>query len=579
VLAIADENNPVYPDNLAKTCGACHDDPAFAEQFPWNIKRPAEMYSLSVHGKLVEEGCMDAANCSLCHGKHDIKNRIQPGSSISSFNVPDTCGQCHEEITREYKESVHWIYAKKGVKQAPVCNDCHSEHATHAINTLHEEEEVRKIQEETCHRCHSNPLMAKKFNTTGEQSLNYQDSYHGLAVMRGDLDAATCIDCHGVHKILPKLHPQSSIHVDNVKETCKACHEKASDLFSMSYSHKTESAKAFAVETWVRRIYIWLISLVIGGMLVHNGIIFIAEMRRRRSREKKRPVLTRLSINEVTQHAFLVTSFVLLAITGFLLKYPDSWWAGGLAKLGMTESARQMIHRVAAVVIMVLGFYHVIYLIFTARGRRLLGQILPRLRDIGEVWTTLRYYLRSGRKAPQSERFDYTEKAEYWALIWGTVVMAITGLVLWFPTMVGDWAPLWFIKVNEIIHFYEAILATLAILVWHLFFVIFHPKYPMEFTWLDGNMSLERYKHHHGQHFRTMLADWKANQAGIRDSLESDTREFVAQLEKRDYDPDEIIESVLNGDGEMREWVETRLKEFEASAAEKEPGDKGGGAE
>jgi cytochrome b subunit of formate dehydrogenase len=76
--------------------------------------------------------------------------------------------------------------------------------------------------------------------------------------------------------------------------------------------------------------------------------------------------------------------------------------------------------------------------------------------------------------------------------------MAITGLVLWFPARAVDWFPAWIVAASQTVHFYEAWLATLAILVWHFFFVIFHPDaYPLSFTWMDGRMLEDTAEHEH----------------------------------------------------------------------------------
>ncbi len=95
-------------------------------------------------------------------------------------------------------------------------------------------------------------------------------------------------------------------------------------------------------------------------------------------------------------------------------------------------------------------------------------------------------------------RFTYAEKAEYWALVWGMFVMASTGLMAWFKVGVGERVPGWWIDVAITIHWYEAVLATLAIIVWHLYGVMFDPDaYPMNWAWYDGKMSIEPYEHEH----------------------------------------------------------------------------------
>lgn len=562
IKKVDNPSSSVYPTNLAATCGKCHDNPELVKKYNIGIVSPGKTYKNSVHGILVQKGRMDAATCTMCHGVHDIKNKVQPSSKISSFNIPQTCGQCHQKESEEYQKSIHWIRAKQGFRESPVCNDCHSEHSIQSISAVDKREEARKLQEKTCMVCHENPMIAERFGINGGQAKSYQDSYHGLAVMRGDKDAAMCIDCHGVHKILPKEHPESKVNVANVTNTCKRCHTNATPVFSQSYSHKTENETASKIENLVANIYFWLIISVIGGMVLHNLLIFIYEIRKKKKRIEGEITIPRFTKSEVIQHFLLLISFITLAITGFALKYNQSWWAELLKTFGMTETARQYIHRGAAVILIGTGLYHIIYLISTARGREVLKNLIPTYNDVLDAKDTILYYLRIKKQKPIYDKYDYTEKAEYWALIWGTVVMGLTGFILWFPTVVGDWAPVWLIKVSELIHFYEAILATLAILVWHWFFVIFHPhEYPMSLTWIDGKMTLHNYRHHHEKHFRRVVLEWKEYQLGKRDykKLSNSTILFTSTLKKNGLNPDVIIDSELDNDPELKAWLEEKL--------------------
>lgn len=549
VLAIDDENNKVHFTSLTETCASCHDNPEFVKKFSMSMAHPGESYTQSVHGQLVQAGELKQATCIKCHGKHDIKNRVQPGSKIVSFNIPKTCGECHQKITEEYLQSTHWLQAKRGIKNSPVCNDCHNEHSIQAVNTQNKKDEIRKIQENTCFNCHQDPVIAKRYDLSGDQPVQYQDSYHGLAAVRGDPDAALCVDCHNVHKILPKQHPESSVHPSNVTQTCKSCHEDATDVFSKSYSHYTESATAQAVEYWTRVIYMVLIIVVIGGMLFHNGIILNFEIRKLRKKSKNVITLTRLTPNEVVQHLILFLTFTVLAITGFALKYPDAWMLKWLEWIGVTETVRQYTHRGAGVLLLLLGGYHVLYLLFTRRGRDVLSNLSLNWGDVKDLLKNILFFLSLKKEKPAFGQFDYTEKIEYWALVWGTFIMGITGFVLWFPIFFSKWVPyIWFIKVNEIIHFYEAILATLAIFIWHFFFVIFHPKeYPMSFTWVDGKMSIAHYRSHHEKHFQCIMTEWTEYKNGkrSRDQFSHATELFVSELEKHGQNPDDIIQHEL----------------------------------
>jgi len=245
---------------------------------------------------------------------------------------------------------------------------------------------------------------------------------------------------------------------------------------------------------WVRMIYIALIALVIGAMFLHNAIIWRSKAIARRKMQN--PMMVRMTTTQRWQHLILFVSFIVLVITGFALKYPDSWIA---ELLGMSERLRGIVHRVAGVVLIAEGIYHIFYLLAAREGRRMLRDIAPRPKDAFDVWTAMLYYLGLSSRKPEFGRFTYGEKAEYWALVWGTALMGLTGVMMWAKVWVGNLLARWWVDVATAVHFYEAILATLAIVVWHFYQVFFDPDvYPMNWAWWDGKMPVEHYRHEHG---------------------------------------------------------------------------------
>src|SRR5437016_7415958 len=123
----------------------------------------------------------------------------------------------------------------------------------------------------------------------------------------------------------------------------------------------------------------------------------------------------------------------------------------------------------------------------------------------------MRYYRGHGPKKPEFARFNYAEKAEYWALVWGLMVMAGTGIMLWAKISFSTLLPRWWLDIATAIHLYEAILATLAIVVWHFYQVFFDPDvYPMNWAWWDGKMSFEHYREEHGLDAETLLEATRA---------------------------------------------------------------------
>jgi cytochrome b subunit of formate dehydrogenase len=145
------------------------------------------------------------------------------------------------------------------------------------------------------------------------------------------------------------------------------------------------------------------------------------------------------------------------------------------------------------------GIYHLFYVVQAREGRRLLRDIAPRRADAFDAFKAMRYYLGFSPDKPAFGRFNYAEKAEYWALVWGTALMGVTGIMLWAKVWVGNLLGRWGVDVATAIHYYEAILATLAILVWHFYQVFFDPDvYPMNGAWWDGKMPLDHYREEHG---------------------------------------------------------------------------------
>jgi cytochrome b subunit of formate dehydrogenase len=263
------------------------------------------------------------------------------------------------------------------------------------------------------------------------------------------------------------------------------------------------------VVRWVRWIYVPLILLVIGAMFMHNAIIWRSKtMARRRTQN---PFLTRMTLNQRWQHLILLLSFIVLVITGFALRFPETWFAH---TLGMGENLRGILHRIAGVALMGAGIYHLYYVAFVREGKKLIRDLMPGPKDAVDVWITMRYYLGLSKEKPKFGRFTYAEKAEYWALVWGTALMGLTGIMLWAKVWVGNLLARWWVDVATAIHFYEAILATLAIIVWHFYQVFLDPDvYPMNWAWYDGKMPAELYRHEH--ELDTEAVEYREHGTGI----------------------------------------------------------------
>jgi cytochrome b subunit of formate dehydrogenase len=490
IAASSDSRSSTFRAAIPATCQRCHAQKFVVESGA--APNVAVSYRESVHGRELARGSAKAAVCTDCHDSHAVRPANEPQSSIFKFNVPRVCGQCHAAIATQYGVGLHGTALARGNWSSPVCTDCHG------IHTISRIADPARGPRASCARCHQSVQLAMELGMPADRVSSYAASYHGLARKLGSNTAADCASCHGAHEILPSSDPRSAVHRDNLPQTCGKCHPGAQANFARGRVHVVQgdlSDLPSRLNTWIRWIYIAAIAGSMAFMLLHNFLLWWRKSQRIR-REQKRNVV-RMNRNQRIQHLLLMTSFIVLVLSGFALAWPESLFA---KLFGSSEELRRIIHRVAAVVMMAVGVYHIGYLLFMREGRMLLRDIRPRFSDFRDVFAFFRYYLGFGGVKPAFARFSYGEKLEYWAGMWGSAVMTITGIMLWFPVLVTSNAPRWWIDIATTIHFYEAVLATLSILVWHLYHVIFDPDvYPMNWSWLDGKMSDELYHEEHGR--------------------------------------------------------------------------------
>jgi len=506
IVGADDATSPVNHKNIPYTCGRCHGQ-KFLMEGAGQSSQAFSSYQESVHGLATENGSKKAAVCTDCHGAHEILPANDAKSPIYKFNVPSTCGKCHAAVATTFMQSIHGQGIAKGNGLAPVCTDCHGIHSIKSHRNPNSPAAEQNVSRDTCGRCHEGVRLSQEFGVPGNRVTSYFDSYHGLAAQGGSMVAANCSSCHGVHNILPSSDPNSTINKANLDATCGKCHKGVTQKFTLTRVHFEDGGHANDIGTiavrWVRLFYILLIVAVIGAMFLHNAIIWRSKAVARR--RMMNPSMTRMTTNQRWQHLFLLTSFIVLVITGFALKFPNSWFA---ELLGMSERLRSITHRVAGVILIAAGIYHVFYLIVAREGRKLVWDFAPRPKDAFDAFGTMRYYLGLSKVKPQFGRFNYAEKAEYWALVWGTALMGVTGVMLWAKVWVGNMLARWWVDVATAVHFYEAILATLAIVVWHFYQVFFDPDvYPMNWAWWDGKMPVEQYKHEHGLDAEALAAE------------------------------------------------------------------------
>jgi cytochrome b subunit of formate dehydrogenase len=203
----------------------------------------------------------------------------------------------------------------------------------------------------------------------------------------------------------------------------------------------------------------------------------------------------RFNLPQRIEHFILVISFTLLGVTGVAQKYAASGIAEWvLTVLGGIETVR-IIHRISAIVFVLQSVYHFIVLGYKLFVLRKAATMLPVLKDLTDAFQAFGYNLGLVKKLPKMPRYNFTEKAEYLAMLWGLFVMALTGFMLWNPIATAGLLPGAFIPAAKAAHGGEGVLAVLAIILWHFYNV--HIKH-WNWAMIKGTLSREQMHEEHG---------------------------------------------------------------------------------
>ncbi len=246
----------------------------------------------------------------------------------------------------------------------------------------------------------------------------------------------------------------------------------------------------------------------------------------------------RMNLAERLQHLGLVVTFFLLVLTGLPLFFYDFKLFRWLIPSEAAFQVRGIIHRLAAIGLIGVVIWHLGYTLFTPRGRRNFREIRPRFRDardalqlFGHNLGIARFLERKGlfrklfrkhpfwlfERPPLFGRYNFIEKFEYWAVAWGSLVMILTGFFMWQVELSLRLFPLWVHDIFVVIHGYEAILAFLSIIIWHMYNVHFNPDvFPMSKIWLNGRITGHELRTLHALEYQAIHLAREAKQAPPR---------------------------------------------------------------
>jgi len=212
----------------------------------------------------------------------------------------------------------------------------------------------------------------------------------------------------------------------------------------------------------------------------------------------------RFGPSDRVQHAVMALAFLILALTGLPQRYANAGIRVAdqtIHMLGGIEAIR-VVHRAAATVLMAVTIYHILDVAYRVIVRRTRLTMLPRYQDLLDAVRSLRHNL-FGAGRPRMDRFTWEEKVEYWSLVWGTVVMILTGFMLWNPIATARFLPGEAIPASQVVHGAEAVLAILAVIVWHMYAVHLRHFNRSMFT---GRMSEDEMREEHPLELERVLS-------------------------------------------------------------------------
>lgn len=259
--------------SMYRTCGRCHEG-------------MYEMTQDSVHAEALEDGNLNAAVCSDCHGAHNI----QPREELPRTAIPQTCERCHSQIYNIYKDSVHGeALIGEGNPDVPTCIDCHG---VHNVQGPSEPGFVLRSPQ-ICAKCHTDPELMGKYGISTNVLDTYLSDFHGTTVMfeaeipGQETNKPVCVDCHGVHDIQLIDDPESTVIKENLLTTCRKCHPDATDNFSGAWlGHYYPSPTKYPLIYYVNLFYYIFIPTLLGGMAL---FVLSDAGRRLINRRKEKP--------------------------------------------------------------------------------------------------------------------------------------------------------------------------------------------------------------------------------------------------------------------------------------------------
>ncbi len=143
------------------------------------------------------------------------------------------------------------------------------------------------------------------------------------------------------------------------------------------------------------------------------------------------------------------------------------------------------------------------------------------LEDVRKTFQLFAYLLFLRKERPSFGRFSPAEKFEYLGVFWGTMLLGLTGVLLWGEQISSHFLSGRVFNIATIAHTYEAFLALIHVGILHIYNVILAPKvFPLSPATITGNTPIEKLIEEHTDLIHEVardlgVADKGANPHGI----------------------------------------------------------------
>jgi cytochrome b subunit of formate dehydrogenase len=497
----------VSTEGGANKCFFCHGGQHSGKDLAHNYLQDPRAAALEYH-------------CTTCHVFHWSVE----GETVAPIRPQSDCGHCHEDQLEAYSRSAHARSREAGNLEPPTCVTCHGESDVQRADVHFDAVGVVQV----CSSCHADYELMLSFEVNPHVVEGFEETYHGKLydLLNTEKHFAVCTNCHGYHDVLEPEDPDSSVNRSRIVETCRECHEEATENFISYLVHPIQpTGEEFSLGRELRgehgtlqprsgveldgrtrlppqngyatvfRVASWLMKALFAGVmsffLLHTLLWFHRGARQRTSRKHYR----RFTGYERMLHVMVNVSFLTLAFTGLPQTFSHTAMGRWILEHVLSLEAAQQLHYWAAAVT---ALYFVLHLLQVARNWSRLGwrriltgpdSLVPRRKDWDDFVQHVRWFAGKGEK-PRFDRWTYWEKFDYMAVFWGVAVIGLSGLIRWREEFFGNLFGGGLVSVATAVHEEEALLATAFIFVVHFFNThLRREKFPMDMSIYTGTVS------------------------------------------------------------------------------------------